>query len=130
MWQTGTVEGKTVLKRYNGNEISVTLPSVVRGKAVFGVAEFLLSVYGKDLTAQEIEHRKKIKEIIIEDGIVQLCQGVFCGCEALEKICIPSSVTKIEPGVFTGCKKLTIYAPTGSFAEQYAKKNNIPRGTE
>ena len=122
MWQTGTVEGKTVLKRYNGNEISVTLPSVVRGKAVFGVAEFLLSVYGKDLTAKEIEHRKKIKEIIIEDGIVQLCQGAFCG--------IPSSVAKIEPGVFAGCKKLTIYAPTGSFAEQYAKKNNIPRGTE
>lgn len=130
VWQTGTVEGKTVLKRYNGNEISVTLPSVVRGKAVFGVAEFLLSVYGKDLTAKEIEHRKKIKEIIIEDGIVQLCQGAFCGCEALEKICIPSSVAKIEPGVFAGCKKLTIYAPTGSFAEQYAKKNNIPRGTE
>jgi hypothetical protein len=25
-----------------------------------------------------------------------------------------------------GCRKLTIYAPAGSYAEQYAKENNIP----
>jgi hypothetical protein len=101
------------------------LPSVVKGKNIYGLAEFLLSVHGKNLTAQEIEHRKKIKEIIIEDGIVSLEQGVFCGCEALEKITIPASVKKIAPGVFAGCRNLTIYAPIGSCAEQYAKKNKI-----
>lgn len=127
VWQTGisSVHGKPVLKRYNGNEETVVLPSVVKGKNIYGLAEFLLSVHGKNLTAQEIEHRKKIKEIIIEDGIVALEQGAFCGCEALEKITIPASVKKIAPGVFVGCRNLTIYAPIGSCAEQYAKKNKI-----
>ncbi len=32
----------------------------------------------------------------------------------------------IEHDAFSGCDKLTIYAPTGSYAEAYAKENNIP----
>lgn len=39
---------------------------------------------------------------------------------------IPDSVTSIGEGAFSACKELTIHAPAGSYAEQYAKENNIP----
>ena len=38
VWQTAisSVHGKPVLKRYNGNEEIVVLPSVVKGKNIYG----------------------------------------------------------------------------------------------
>ena len=39
---------------------------------------------------------------------------------------IPESVIEIGEGAFAGCGSLTIHAPAGSYAEQYAKENNIP----
>ena len=39
---------------------------------------------------------------------------------------IPDSVTSIGEWAFEGCKNLTIYGRFGSYAETYAKENNIP----
>ncbi len=33
---------------------------------------------------------------------------------------------RIGTDAFKDCHKLTIHAPAGSYAEQYAKENNIP----
>ena len=41
-------------------------------------------------------------------------------------VTIPAGVTEIGSSAFDGCKKLTIHAPAGSAAEQYAKKYKIP----
>lgn len=41
-------------------------------------------------------------------------------------VTIPEGVTEIGRHAFYGCKKLTIHAPAGSAAEQYAKKYKIP----
>lgn len=38
---------------------------------------------------------------------------------------IPASVTEIQDWAFQNCESLTIYAPAGSYAEQYARENNI-----
>jgi hypothetical protein len=40
-------------------------------------------------------------------------------------VTIPASVTKIGPYAFQKCAGLTIHAPAGSYAEQYAKKNSV-----
>ena len=50
----------------------------------------------------------------------------FCGCSGLTRMTIPASVTSIGSEAFSHCPKLTIHAPAGSYAEQYAKKHNIP----
>ena len=50
----------------------------------------------------------------------------FYDCKKLKKISIPASVSQIGARAFDGCEKLTVYAPVGSYAEQYAKENNIP----
>ena len=38
---------------------------------------------------------------------------------------VPDSLTSIDPLAFADCKKLTIQAPAGSYAEQYAKGKKI-----
>ena len=40
-------------------------------------------------------------------------------------VVIPAGVTEIGSSAFDGCKKLTIHAPAGSYAEQYARENDI-----
>lgn len=44
----------------------------------------------------------------------------------LESIRIPNSVQHIAEDAFYFANKLTIHAPAGSYAETYAKENNIP----
>ena len=71
-----------------------------------------------------------LKKVIIPDGVKIIEESAFGGCTSLEEIHISASVTEIEgvnqSGAFTDCSKLTIYAPAGSYAEQYAKDNGIP----
>ena len=83
------------------------------------------------------------KEIIIErykgkESVVRIpaqIEGkpvVTIGASAFERhseitdITIPASVTTIAWFAFDGCTNMTIHAPAGSYAETYAKENNIP----
>lgn len=66
-----------------------------------------------------------LKTITIGQNVTSLGNRAFCNCKNLETIIIPKSVKKFGEDVFSGCKKLTICAQIGSFAEQYAKENNI-----
>lgn len=49
----------------------------------------------------------------------------FGNCISLESITIPSSVESIGYDAFCGYNNLTIYGYSGSFAESYARDNNI-----
>lgn len=53
----------------------------------------------------------------------------FLECYKLTSIEIPSSVTYIGDGAFYRCLNPTIYCPKGSYAEEYAKENDIPYKT-
>ena len=64
-----------------------------------------------------------LETVAIPDGMTKIFG--FDGCEKLKEITIPESVTEITDGTFSDCKKLIIYGKSGSYAEQYAKENNI-----
>lgn len=80
-----------------------------------------------------------LEEVVLPDGVESIDFEAFLECSNLNSITIPSSVIyindeihyndsneRIYGGVFDGCAKLKIYAPSGSYAEEYAKEKGIP----
>ena len=60
--------------------------------------------------------------------IFRLNKNVFKSCTGgnIKNVFIPKSVTEIRRTVFEDEPDVTIHAPAGSYAEQYAKENKIP----
>lgn len=68
---------------------------------------------------------ESITSMIIPENVEFIGYGAFEGCINLKSITIPDGVTYISEYVFEDCLDLTIYGKCLSFAEEYAKKNNI-----
>jgi hypothetical protein len=66
------------------------------------------------------------ENVVIPDGVTEIGNRAFYWNTKLKTVIIPDGVTSIGDSAFTGCEKLTIHAPAGSYAEQYAKEKNIP----
>ena len=64
--------------------------------------------------------------IDIPNSVTSIGDSAFSYCSSLTSIDIPDSVTSIGDSAFSGCTNLTIYCEQGSYAETYAKENNIP----
>ena len=75
----------------------------------------------------------------LPDGLVKIKNFAFSFCKNLSKIVIPATVKEISTNAFSWAGKdewtgmeyatiwpFTIHAPTGSYAETYAKEHNIP----
>ena len=67
-----------------------------------------------------------LTRIIIPEGVTSIGSSAFAVCARMKEISIPESVTKIEADAFAyRSESLTIYGKAGSYAETYAKENNI-----
>ena len=66
-----------------------------------------------------------LKEIVIPEGVKNIEDEAFCESENLKKITLPGSVVSIDESAFYSLKKLLIVAPKGSYAEEFAKENNV-----
>ena len=67
-----------------------------------------------------------VERIIIPDSVVKIEDKAFNSCHELEYIFIPETVMEIGKSAFIWCDKLTIKTKLGSYAEKFAKENNIP----
>ena len=67
----------------------------------------------------------KQKTVVIPKWVTEVGTEIFSYTE-LKDIYLHEKVKKIHDRAFVGCENLIIHAPTGSYAEQYAKENNIP----
>ena len=70
-------------------------------------------------------------EIVLPDQISKIGAQAFVSAQinqslTITKLTIPISVSSIEAGAFAGYSGMTICGVPGSYAEVYAKENNIP----
>ncbi|MBP3567949.1 MAG: leucine-rich repeat domain-containing protein [Lachnospiraceae bacterium] len=92
-----------------GNLISIEIPEAVQ--------EIAYSVF---------ENCDNLLAVVIPEGVTKINPRAFGLCEKLVSIAIPKSVVEINSEkVFLRCDQLTIYCDRGSYAEQYAKENEI-----
>ena len=69
---------------------------------------------------------KNIIKAVLPETIDTLGSFAFENCTNLKEVYIPSTVTYIGSNIFKGCnEEVTIYCEKGSYAEEYAKENNI-----
>ena len=137
-------DGSVTITRYCGNELNIRIPSIIEDKKVKGfegyIASLKLSIFH--------HHKNFVRKVTIEDGIEFIGERAFLECPKLRSVVIPGSVREIHQEAFSGCSKLTsvnipaettmigdaafencpnltIQSPKGSYAIDYAKKNNI-----
>ena len=85
----------------------------------------------KTITVGAFLYCVSLEKVIIPNGVESIEEAAFSRCEKLKEIHIPSSVTFIQNGsrekssAFNYDENVTIYAPKGSYAEKYAKQENI-----
>lgn len=104
----GFVFNDSALQKYSGNQQHIVIPNEVT-----------------EIKNQAFFKNNYIVSVIIPESVITIQEWAFYSCKSLEKVFIPKSVTSIKNNSFYGCEALTIYAPEGSCAEMYAKKNNI-----
>ena len=68
--------------RYNGNETSINVPSVIDGKKVVSLDSTFDGFY-------------ELESAVIPEGVINLI-GVFYGCENLKKVTLPQSLKNME----------------------------------
>ena len=68
----------------------------------------------------------KLTSIEIPEGVPSIGSQALSYCQNLSRVVIPESVTSISSSAFRGSTLVTIYGIPNSYAETYAKDNDIP----
>ena len=80
----------------------------------------------KIIEQQAFHYCDKLETVVIEEGVETIENEVFKNCTSLKTITIPSSVTSMGDSTFSECSNVTIIAEPGSYAEEFAIRNDIP----
>lgn len=115
---------------YCASLTSVTLPSTLNsiGSGAFGLSGLEnITIPGsvESIGMGAFDSCNSMKTVVIESGVNTIESTAFEGCSVLSKVEVPATVTKIGSRAFNQCEKITIYAPSGSYAETYAADNNL-----
>ena len=126
-WAVTEVEDGLRIEQYKGKDVSIVVPAMIGKAAVVEIANDALRASALGGTKNAYQKKMyKNKCVVVQEGVRKIGDFVLFGCVYLTDIVIPASVTEIGTGAFRDCHKLTIHAPAGSYAEQYAKEHNIP----
>lgn len=113
-----------------GNDVQKIGQSLCCGDSK--LKQVALSQSLSEISHYAFQNCTSLEEITIPDSVTTI-GFAFSGCTALKEIHMTDSVTFIgvpendnECNIFEDSDNLTIYAPAGSYAEQYARNNNIP----
>lgn len=120
-----------VLTSYKGTDANVEIPVMIGKLPVVGVRGICNCAHNSKFPyARQNWLQENIVSVRIPEGILAIEDFSFAVLQQLKMVAIPASVTKIGRWAFDKCPNLTIHAPAGSYAETYAKENDIPFVTE
>ena len=71
------------------------------------------------------EHCNVLERVNIPRCVTSIASNAFKDCVKFREIHIPRSVTSIDSSAFSHPSNLTIYGVSGTYAETFAKENNI-----
>lgn len=110
-------DGTATVTGYTGNEETLIIPSAIDGYTVTAIADNAFE-------------GSAFKSIVVSSGIVKIGWFCFRNCEELRSVILPASVGSIGYSAFGGASEhLTVYAPSGSFALQYAQSYGLGNAT-
>ncbi len=133
-------ENNKILKSFDGNLFSKNGKKLIWYSMCCSNKEYVIPERTEIIGEAAFAWNDHIERIILSNGIKKICGDAFGRCKSLKEVVIPASVVEIENdfdglGTFShihpmlpmlGINPPTIKAPKGSYAEQYAKDNNIP----
>lgn len=80
----------------------------------------------ESIVEQTFYECEDLQIVVIGSNISEIGAEAFAGCPSLEMVVIPDNVTSISDTAFSEAgENLVIYCNEGSYAQQYAEKNNI-----
>lgn len=85
------------------------------------VTRLILPKTVKKLSTTSLGKCMHLKELVIP-GVTEIGAETFAGCKKLRDLWVSNKLKTIASNIFPSGMKLTIHAPKGSFAEQYAKQ--------
>lgn len=89
------------------------------------LTDIVLSARIKAIPSQTFQGCSSLESIILPYQVETIEDNAFKNCTKLKKITIPKATTSISDSAFSYPDKMTIYGVAGSYAEQYAKENDI-----
>ena len=111
---------------------SVTIMEALAFQACTNLKKVKISNKIQELSSSVFANCKSLTEVTIPDSVVSIQsdtsgEGAFYNCEALQSVTIPDTVTFIGKYAFENCGKgkLGLFVKQGSYAENWAKDNNV-----
>lgn len=125
------------ITEYTGSAEEVVIPSKIGNYPVKNIANYAFSecaaltsvVICDSVTsvgAGAFYNCTALTSVTMGSGVESIGAGAFYNCTALNCVTIPDSVTQISNTAFKNCSNITIYGIEGSYAQTYAKTNDIP----
>ena len=127
-WATAETTDGLRIEKYKGNDVQIVIPSILGKTSVIEIGPDALRAAAGNSGSKNAYQKKMFKNkcVVLQDGIKRIGERAFLGCVYLTDAVIPASVEEIATDSFGDCHKVTIHAPSGSYAEQYAIEHNIP----
>lgn len=127
-----TEDGTVMITSYLGEESEITVPPRIGKAAVSRIGPYAFSPcmpsaqgYGKLRMPRRVTAMNKLRSVRIPEGVITIDENAFLSA-SIEKVIIPTTVSSISSEAFPRDKsKVTIFAPAGSYAEEYASANGI-----
>lgn len=119
-------DGTLSLTSYKNTDTDIVIPERIGKNRVTCLDNRLFSVEKLGRLFAQREVLENITSVTIPSGVTKIGMSVFRGCSKLQVVVMPETIKSIGRYAFLDCSKsLTIHAPSGSFAAEYARKNKI-----